>query len=143
MGLAKPRKTRRLTGIGRSLIRQEAAGCVFGWVWNLTDLNFQSEPRPLAGYPDPLLTLFISNDPSFRQKHPGILDGFDGSDESSYPVRENDTLPVAQATGCVTFIPPLLCGDVYTSSERHMCYTHRMGCSYAEAVYTTPGDVYA
>jgi len=49
-------------------------------------------------------------------------------------------LPVAQATGCVAYVPPLLCGDVYASSERLMCYTLRRGCSYADAVYTTPGD---
>ena len=76
----------------------------------------------------------ISNDPSFHQKHPGDLDGSDGSDGSSYPLTENHTLPVAH-------IPPLLCGDVYAPSEQHVCYTLHSGCSYAEAVYTTPGDV--
>jgi hypothetical protein len=35
------------------------------------------------------------------------------------------------------------CGDVYAPSERHLCYTLRRGCSYAVAIYTTPGDVYA
>ena len=42
--------------------------------------------------------------------------------------------------GRVAYIPPLLGGDVYTSSERQVCNTLRRGCSYAEAVYTTPGD---
>jgi len=42
--------------------------------------------------------------------------------------------------GRVAYEPPLLCGDVFASSERHVCYTLRRGCSYAEAVYTTPGD---
>jgi hypothetical protein len=32
---------------------------------------------------------------------------------------------------------------VYAPSERHMCYTLRRGCSYAVAVHTMPGDVYA
>ena len=32
---------------------------------------------------------------------------------------------------------------VYAPSERHVCYTLRRGCSYAVAVYTTPGDVHA
>jgi len=36
---------------------------------------------------------------------------------------------------------PLLCGHDYAPSEGHMCYTHRRGCSYAEVVYTMPGDV--
>jgi len=35
------------------------------------------------------------------------------------------------------------CGDIYTPSERHVRYTLRRGCSYAVAVYTTPGNVYA
>ena len=35
------------------------------------------------------------------------------------------------------------CGDIYAPSERHVCYTLRKGCSYAVAVYTTPGDVNA
>ena len=36
---------------------------------------------------------------------------------------------------------PLLHADVYAPSEGHVCYTLRRGCSYGEAVYTTPGDV--
>ena len=79
----------------------------------------------------------ISNDASFCQKHRGVPDGSDGSDKSSYAVTENYTLPVA-------YVPPLHCSDdVYAPSERHVCYTLRKGCSYAEAVYTTPGDVHA
>ena len=56
-GLAKPGKTRGLTGMGMGLAHQEAAGRVFGWVWNRTEPFFWSKPGPLAGYPDPLLTL--------------------------------------------------------------------------------------
>ena len=37
----------------------------------------------------------ISNNSSFRQKHPGVLDGSDGSDGTPYPLTENYTLPVA------------------------------------------------
>jgi len=88
-----------------------------------------------------MYNMFISNNSSFRQKHPGVTDGSDGSDGTSYPLTENYTLPVAQATGRVAYVPPLLCGDVYAPSEGHVCYTLRRGCSYAEAVYTTPGDV--
>jgi len=83
----------------------------------------------------------ISNNCSFRQKHPGVPDGSDGSDRTSYPLTENYMLPVAQATCRVAYIPPLLCGDVYAPSEGHVCYTLRRGCSDAEAVYITPGDV--
>ena len=81
----------------------------------------------------------ISNDRSFRQKHPGVPDGSDGFDGSSYPLTENNTLHVARATGRVAHVPPVLSGDVYAPSERHVCYTLRSGCSYAEAIYTTPG----
>jgi len=41
----------------------------------------------------------ISNNSSFRRKHPGVPDGSDGSDGTSYPLTEKDTLPAAQATG--------------------------------------------
>jgi len=83
---------------------------------------------------------YISNDPNFRLKHPGVPDGSDSSDGTLYALTENYTLPVAQARARVAYVPPLLCCDVYTSSERHVCYTLRRGCCYAEAVYTTPGD---
>ena len=84
----------------------------------------------------------ISNDPNFCLKHPGVPDGSDGSDGTSYALTENYTLHVAQATGRVAHLPPLLFGDVYAPSERHVCYTLRSGCSYAEAVYTTHGKDY-
>jgi len=70
-------------------------------------------------------------------------------------------LPVAQAMGRIAYlspllrgdvyapseghvcynVPPLLCGDVYAPSDGHVYYTLRRGCSYAEAVYKTPGDI--
>jgi hypothetical protein len=60
-GLAKPGETRGLTGTGPGLARQESAGRVFGRFWNRTDPFLQSKPGPLAGYPDPLLTLRMSD----------------------------------------------------------------------------------
>jgi len=56
-GLAKPSQTRGLMGTGPGLARQESAGRVFGQVWNRTDPFLRPKPGPLAGYPDPLLTL--------------------------------------------------------------------------------------
>jgi len=47
--------------------------------------------------------LHISNNSSFRLKHPGVPDGSDSSDGTSYPLTENYTLPVAQATGRVAY----------------------------------------
>ena len=59
-GLAKPGETRGLTGTGPGLARQDSAGRVFGRFWNRTDPFLRSKPGPLAGYPDPLLTLIVS-----------------------------------------------------------------------------------
>jgi hypothetical protein len=39
-GLAKPGQTRRLTGTGTGLARQEALGRVLGWVWYRTEPFF-------------------------------------------------------------------------------------------------------
>jgi len=50
-----------LTGTGPGLAHQDAAGRVFGRFWNRTEPFFRSEPGPLAGYPDPLLTLITVN----------------------------------------------------------------------------------
>jgi len=58
-GLGELGKSRRLTGTGSGLACQEAAGQVFGRVWNQTDPFLWSKPGPLAGYSDPLLTLAI------------------------------------------------------------------------------------
>jgi len=62
----------------------------------------------------------ISNDPNFCLKHPGVPDGSDSSDGTSYALMENYMLPVAQVTGRVAYVHPLLCGDIYASSERHV-----------------------
>jgi len=43
-------------GTGLELAHLEPPGGVFGWDWNPTDPCLQSEPGPLAGYPDLLLT---------------------------------------------------------------------------------------
>jgi len=67
-------------------------------------------------------SISISDDRSFRQKHPAVPDGSDGSGGSLYPLTENYTLPVAQAMGRVALIPPLLFGDVY-AHQNDMCVT--------------------
>ena len=53
----------------------------------------------------------ISNNSSFRLKHPGVPDGSDGSGGTSYPLTENQTRPIAQAMGCIAYLP---CGGYYT-----------------------------
>jgi len=59
----------------------------------------------------------ISNDPSFRQKHPGVPDCSDGSDGTSYPLMENYTLPVALHTYL------LHCVVTYKHHQNDMCVT--------------------
>jgi len=71
----------------------------------------------------------ISNNPSFRLKHPGVPDGSDGSGGTSFPLAENQTRPVTQATGRVTYLP---CGGYYTmalilATRRVVYYAHRSG----------------
>jgi len=46
----------------------------------------------------------ISNYSSFCQKHPGVPDGSDGSDGTSYPLTENYTVPAALAMGRVAYV---------------------------------------
>jgi len=77
----------------------------------------------------------ISNDPDFRLKHLGVQDSSDASDGTSYTLTEYPMLPITQATGHIVYVPPLLCGEVYASSEQHVCYTLRRGRSYAEAIF--------
>jgi len=43
--------------MGLGLACQEAAGWVFGWVWNCVKPFHWFDLGPLAGYPDPLLPL--------------------------------------------------------------------------------------
>ena len=59
-GLAKPGKTRALTGSGSGLARQDTAGRVLGRFWNRTERYFWAETGLLAGYPDPLLPLLTT-----------------------------------------------------------------------------------
>ena len=57
----------------------------------------------------------VSNNPSFQLKHPGVQDGSDGSDGTSYPLTENYTHPIA-------YSPPLLCAW-YKHHRNDMCVT--------------------
>ena len=59
---------------------------------------------------------------SFLLKHPGVPDGSDGSDGTSYPLTENYMLPIAQATGRLAYLPPLCCAR-YTHQQNDMCVT--------------------
>jgi hypothetical protein len=79
------------------------------------------------------MTLPISNNSSFRLKHPGVPDGSDGSGGISYPLTENKTRPVAQATVRVAYIP---CGGYYTmplilGKRRFVYYTRHSGVRLA------------
>jgi len=74
-------------------------------------------------------SLLISNNSSFCLKHPGVPDGSDGSGGTSYPLTENQTRPVAQATGRIAYLP---CGGYYTmplilATRRVVYYSRRSG----------------
>jgi len=60
MGLVKPSKSWGFTCKGPGLARREAARQIIGRVQNRTNPFLQSEPGLLARYPDPLLTLLLS-----------------------------------------------------------------------------------
>jgi hypothetical protein len=64
----------------------------------------------------------ISNNPSFHVKHPGVQDGSDGSDGTSYHLTGKYTLPVTLAMGHVAYSPPLLCAW-YTHHYFDRCVT--------------------
>ena len=56
-GLAKPGENSWFAGTGPGSARPQSAGSVMSRVWNRTDPFLRSQPGPLVGYPDPLLTL--------------------------------------------------------------------------------------
>jgi hypothetical protein len=75
------------------------------------------------------ISAYISNNPSFRLKHPGVPDGSAGSGGISYPLMENQTRSVAQTTGGVAYLP---CGGYYTmplilATRRIVYYARRSG----------------
>jgi len=70
---------------------------------------------------------------SFRQKHPGVPDGSDSSDGISYPLTENYTLPVAQATGRVAYVL-LYIVVIFMHHQKDTCVTLFAGA----AVMLTP-----
>jgi len=103
-------------------------------------------PKPLKG-----VRKNISNNPSFHLKHQGVPDGSDGSGRTLYPLTENQTRPVAQATGRLAY---LSCGGYYTmtlilATRRIVYYARRSGirlpllCVWNVVTYTHPrNDMY-
>jgi len=63
--------------------------------WDLRELDVR------VNLPSPIRQVCISNNSSFGQKHLCVPDGSDGSDRTLYPLTQNCTLPVTQATGHV------------------------------------------
>jgi len=59
-GPAKPGKIHGLTGTRPGLAHQDSVGRVSVQFWDRTDPFLRAKPGPLAGYPDPLLTLVAS-----------------------------------------------------------------------------------
>jgi hypothetical protein len=88
--------------------------------------SIQNKQMTAAGYisdtEEIIRASCISNNPSFRLKHPGVPDGSDGSDGPLNPLTENYTLRVAPAMGRVAYSPPLLCAQ-YTHHQNDTCVT--------------------
>jgi hypothetical protein len=87
----------------------------------------------------------ISNNSSSHMKHPGVPDGSDVSDGTSYPLTENQTRPVAQATCPVTYLP---CGGNYIhpfySYDMSRCKLPSPLCGQASFTFRLEcGDIYA
>jgi len=68
-GSSKSRQTRGLMCVGQDLPRQDATGLVFGQFWNWSESFLQSEPATLAGYPVPLVTLYIETHINVVSEH--------------------------------------------------------------------------
>jgi len=77
----------------------------------------------------------ISNNSKFRQKHTGVPDGSDGSDGTSYPLTENYTLPVAQATGRVAYVL-LYFAVTFTLHQKDTCVTLFAGAAVMLKLFT-------
>ena len=77
---------------------------------------------------DTRLSTVISNNSSVRQKHPGVPDGSDGSDRTSYPLTENSTLPVVPATGRVAHVL-LYFVVTFTHHQKDTCVTFFAGAA--------------
>jgi hypothetical protein len=71
----------------------------------------------------------IGNNSSCGLKHVSVPDGSDGCGKTSYPLSENQTIPVAQATGHVSYLP---CGGYHPlalilATRRVLYYARRSG----------------
>jgi hypothetical protein len=76
--------------------------------------------------------VYISNNPSFGQKHLGVPDGSDGSHRTLYHLTENFTFPVVLAMHRVADLPSIL----FTSNvvinmhhENNKCVTLSTGAA--------------
>ena len=96
--------------------------------------------RPhLCYHPPPQHSDYISSNSIFHQKHPGVLNHSDSFDRIWYPLTENHTLSVAQATGRVEYLPPLLCARnvmTYTHHRNDMCVTLFAGAPVIVQLFT-------
>jgi len=77
--------------------------------------------------------LYISNNPSFRLKHPGVPDNSDGSDGTSYPLTENYTLPVALHTHLHYYAPGIR--TIRTTRVLHSSQGLQLCCSRLHNVW--------
>ena len=80
----------------------------------------------LREYSEKYSRRYISNNPCFSQEHTGVPDSSDASDRTSYPLKENYTVPIAQGKGRIACLRSVHCvRDVvtYTHHQNDMCGT--------------------
>ena len=106
---------------GHKLVTSPGIAHMYTFVMNTSNTLPESYQQRVHKHTLETVKRHISNNPSFRLKHPGVPDGSDGSGGTLYPLTENQTRPIAQVTGRVPYLP---CGGYYTMP--HILATHRV-----------------
>jgi hypothetical protein len=74
------------------------------------------------------ISTYIGNNPSLHLHHPGVSKGSDGSDGTSYHLKDNYTLLGTEATFRIASLPPLLC-TWFTQHQNDTCVTLLIGAA--------------
>jgi len=88
---------------------------------------------------------FIRYNPCLRQKHPGVPDCSDSLDQTTDPVTENYTLPIAQAMGRVAYLYLLLCAlnvATDTHNQKDLCVIFFTGAAVMFQPFTQCPEIF-
>jgi hypothetical protein len=88
------------------------------------DVQYHIMPVYSAGDTCTIMICFISNNSSIGLKDPGVPSGSDGSNVTSYPLTQNDTLSFSQATVRFAYLPPVLCARNVVTYMHHQKDTY-------------------